>query len=501
MTDSTDPWDLPIRSDNIELIRLDRSVLDAVTSGVDTVPGHWEACTRFPIPEHARRARGRIEAPGVSVRVDGESDAVARFFLAVRGQDHDTDSMPPTSLRSRESAAPARTPPPAVQTPAEILSAFRTEAAMNRSAQYTEECGRLIERVLIWCQKSDPFSLTREDIAGFITQMRDKGWPKELANKIKSPKGKSHAGRPVHPNTLRVYATRIETFFDWAVQTERLKASPIVGLQKPSTIDKEQRAFNDDEVRRIIAAARADEESPHPKRPTKRWRLYHFLAITGCAIAMSEILRWKDFDLEADTPVVKVFRSKTKKEWEISLDDDTAAMLRAWRDEQKAEPRDLVFGKRPNDRCVYRDMEDAGIDRKDKHGRSGCWHLFRRFVGTQLALAGVDPKVAQKRLGHKNVTTTLKHYNRADENKLAQAAAASSLADVLNLASLKDSSATCRRSDDGVDSRIPHRSSSQMQETLQIQAEKRGRSPALRCGNQYAHLARPQAGAGCRVSS
>lgn len=405
----------------------------------------------------------------------------------------------PASRRLAPPAEGLEAPQTQTETSEQVLAAFAVEAGVRLSPAYVAEVQAIIRRVLLWRRKDHPFGLARDDIAAFIGQMREHGWPKELAAALKSPRGRSHAGRPVHPNTLRVYMVKIEAFFNWAVATERIKVSPVDGLEKPSTIEKAERAFTADEVRRLLAAARQDEESERPARPTPRWRLYLFLATTGSRIGEALALRWSHVDLEAEHPCVTFRGDATKKrrERKITLDEATADVLRAWRG--KAEDRDSVFGK-VNDRCLKRDMQDAGVAVKDRRGRGGAWHLFRRFTATELALSGADIKIAQQRLGHKNVTTTLRHYSRADESTAAQAVAAARLAENLHLDSANDSSVACNPPDDRVDSIQPDRSPSPVQFSLQNHAERKGGRRATRSGDLN-RTAQPKAAADCRLPS
>jgi integrase len=51
------------------------------------------------------------------------------------------------------------------------------------------------------------------------------------------------------------------------------------------------------------------------------------------------------------------------------------------------------------------------------------FHDLRHSHATQLLLAGVHPKVAQERLGHSTITTTLDLYSHVTETMQTDAAA------------------------------------------------------------------------------
>ena len=51
------------------------------------------------------------------------------------------------------------------------------------------------------------------------------------------------------------------------------------------------------------------------------------------------------------------------------------------------------------------------------------FHDLRHSHATQLLMAGVHPKVAQERLGHSSITTTLDLYSHVSETMQKDAAA------------------------------------------------------------------------------
>lgn len=61
-------------------------------------------------------------------------------------------------------------------------------------------------------------------------------------------------------------------------------------------------------------------------------------------------------------------------------------------------------------RTLTRDMERAGIPRRDENGQGGQWHCFRKGIVTHHLRNGVDIKAVQKLARHATVQTTLNFY-------------------------------------------------------------------------------------------
>ena len=70
---------------------------------------------------------------------------------------------------------------------------------------------------------------------------------------------------------------------------------------------------------------------------------------------------------------------------------------------------------------LRRDLEVAGIPYQDNAGRFLDFHSLRHTFGTNLARAGVAPKVAQELMRHSDVNLTLGIYSHVGISDLAGA--------------------------------------------------------------------------------
>lgn len=157
-------------------------------------------------------------------------------------------------------------------------------------------------------------------------------------------------------------------------------------------------------------------------------------------------VRWKNIDL--DRGMVRVVESleqtkalglrfkapKTEKARAIALPRFATDELRRMKREQAEEllrlgvrqsGQTLAFARADGEPLQPRSLthEFAYLVRRVKDVPRVRFHDLRHSHATQLLLAGVHPKIAQERLGHSTITTTLDLYSHVSENMQADAAA------------------------------------------------------------------------------
>lgn len=167
---------------------------------------------------------------------------------------------------------------------------------------------------------------------------------------------------------------------------------------------------------------------------------WHVLAMTGMRRGELLALRWRDIDLDAgavsirrSVGVVRVHGegaslvegpTKTAKPRVIDLDDDTAAVLRAWRLEragmalQLGRDNAIVFGDPEGShlhperfsRQFARDLARCAKALGDQAPPAIRLHDLRHTHATVLLADRENIKVVSERLGHANTTVTLSVY-------------------------------------------------------------------------------------------
>jgi len=217
--------------------------------------------------------------------------------------------------------------------------------------------------------------------------------------------------------TANDYLEAVRCFFNWLVKLGRAGSNPLLSVEKAKTKAgkaDEVRAFSDDEMLRLLAAA------------GERKTVYLMAVHTGLRRSELAALKWGDLHLDAVTPFVKVRASTTKngKPADIRLLPELAAAL----GELKGKATDAdgpVFKSIPRIERFYRDLKAAGVPVLDALGRKAVFHSFRHTFGTNLARGGVASRVAMALMRHSDRRLTDKIYT--DENLLGTWAAFDSL--------------------------------------------------------------------------
>lgn len=166
-----------------------------------------------------------------------------------------------------------------------------------------------------------------------------------------------------------------------------------------------------------------------------KWRNIDF---DNCYIRVENaITQVPQFDKHGKTIGRKTVISDTKtvaSVREVPMPDVLVDALKEWRDRQSLQEikkdqsrtadSDIVFSTNNGELRTYwgtramfnRLMKDNGLSEYGIH-----FHSLRHTFSSMLFEAGVNPKVIQMLLGHKDVTTTIKTYNSVDRRYFKQA--------------------------------------------------------------------------------
>jgi integrase len=248
----------------------------------------------------------------------------------------------------------------------ELLEAFISQhVSQNRSARAVS---LMLRRELgPWSGRS-VHDITKRDVIAVVSAVEQRGTP-VAANK-----------------TLKA----IKTFLRWCVGRAVLDQSPAEGIPLPTKEVARDRMLSDDELARVIIAARRIGD-PYGG-------VVELLALT--AQRREEVARcdWDEIDLGSRIWTLPTHRTKNAKPHIVHLSDQAIALLR-----QVTRKGKFIFsvtGSRP-----FQDFNNAKRKLDAMSGVTG-WRLhdLRRTCVSGMARLGVAPHVADKILNHQSGT-------------------------------------------------------------------------------------------------
>jgi integrase len=249
----------------------------------------------------------------------------------------------------------------------DLLEAYIAQrVSQNRSA---EEIARLLRREVgkPWGNKSI-HDVTKRDVVDVISAIEQRGAPVAANKALKS----------------------IKTFLRWCVGRAVLDRSPAEGVPSPTKEIARDRVLNDDELAKIILAARAI-GGPYGG-------IVELLALTGQRREEVAQLTWAELDFLKRVWTIPKSRTKNAKSHVLQLSNQSIAVLS--RIERQGPFVFSAVGTRPF-------QEFSGAKRVlDRLSEVTDWRLhdLRRTCVSGMARLGVAPHVADKILNHQSGT-------------------------------------------------------------------------------------------------
>ncbi len=231
--------------------------------------------------------------------------------------------------------------------------------------------------------------------------------------------------------TVNHYRADIVALMNWATKTGRIRnhsLSIIPKLNEQEDRRRVRRALTNEELTRLLETAIEQDEAN--RRYFPRYPVYLTAVMTGLRRNELKHLIWADVDFEKQTLRVRMNVGKAKREDIIPLHNQVVDVLAKIKpDNGRANGR--VFNTMPTILTFYKDIVRARekwikeakgdeekkrrrqsdfLAQKDSEGRIVDLHAMRTTLGTNLALNGVAPQIAQRIMRHSDYRTTLAHY-------------------------------------------------------------------------------------------
>lgn len=140
--------------------------------------------------------------------------------------------------------------------------------------------------------------------------------------------------------------------------------------------------------------------------------------IYSCGMRISEALNLKISDVDSKRMMVRIENSKGKRDREVMLSDKLLILLREYYAAYK--PSKHMFegqkGGKYSARSAEQVLKKAIL--KSKINKSASLHTLRHSYATHLIEKGIDIRIVQELLGHKNIKTTQIYTHITDLRKL-----------------------------------------------------------------------------------
>jgi integrase len=239
-----------------------------------------------------------------------------------------------------------------------------------------------------------------------LSQNRSGG---EIARLLRREIGKTWAGRGIHeigkrdvvelisvierrgaPVAANKALKSIKMFLRWCVGRAILDQSPAEGVPAPTKEIARDRVLSDEELARVILAARAIDD--------RYGGIVELLALTGQRREEVAKLAWEELDLSQRVWTIPKHRTKNAKPHVVYLSEESMAVLQ--RMEKHGPHAFASHGSKPFQHFAF-------AKRKlDELARVTGWRLhdLRRTCVSGMARLGVAPHVADKILNHQSGT-------------------------------------------------------------------------------------------------
>jgi integrase len=283
----------------------------------------------------------------------------------------------------------------------DLLEAYITQhVSQNRSARGTSQ---MLRRELASWSNRSIHEISKRDVIEVVAAVEQRG-AGVAANKI---------------------LKAIKTFLRWCVGRAVLDHSPAEGIPLPTKEVPRDRVLTDDELARVIIAAR--------EIGGTYGGIVELLALTGQRREEAARCLWDELDLQSRIWTLPNLRTKNAKPHIVHLSDQAIAVLR-----QAKRRGTFVFsltGARP-----FQDFSNAKRELDAKSGVTG-WRLhdLRRTCVSGMAALGVAPHVADKILNHQSgtisgVAAVYQRHQFMSERKAALEKWGAHVAQILSLA-------------------------------------------------------------------
>ncbi|MHB8751602.1 MAG: tyrosine-type recombinase/integrase [Aggregatilineales bacterium] len=214
---------------------------------------------------------------------------------------------------------------------------------------------------------------------------------------------------PLRPATRAHKQAALASFFAWAVRNGLLASNPMDLVERVKLADPQPRALKREQIEQILVVI------PPPQLRDRL--LFRLLYETGLRVSEALALHVEDLDLTPDNEHLKVLGKGGRRRLVLLDDPALVKLLRRYLAHTHYQHGPL-FRAIKNGRggsLRYQSVQERW-KRYCKIAAVNCTlHQLRHSHATELVNGGVSLATVRKRLGHKNLQTTLRYAEQSDE--------------------------------------------------------------------------------------
>ena len=256
----------------------------------------------------------------------------------------------------------------------------------------------------------------RRDLTRYLSYLRGLGHdspasvtPDQVASYVQVLRTGSDGGSVLSAASTGRAVVALRGLHRFAVLEGRAESDPAAEIRPPSSSRRLPKAISVAEVEALLEAASAG-EGPGPLRDRA---LLELLYSTGARITEAVSLAVDDVDLDAETPLVRLF-GKGRRERIVPLGSHAVRALEAY----LVRGRPVLASHGRGGPALFLGQRGAPLSRQSawavlqaaasgaKLDASVSPHTLRHSFATHLLAGGADVRVVQELLGHASVTTT-----------------------------------------------------------------------------------------------
>lgn len=216
------------------------------------------------------------------------------------------------------------------------------------------------------------------------------------------------------PATRARKQAALNSFFQWAFRQDLIAANPMAKIESVKRDTPQIRALERQEVERILAVI--------PAKQIRDRLLFRLLFETGLRVGEALQLYVEDLDMTLDDEHLYV-RGKGGQRRTVLLDDSRLVVQLRHYLKQTGYKHGPLFRAQKNSRggpIRYQSVQYRWQKYCEDAGIHCTLHQLRHTHATEMVNDGVSLATIRKRLGHKNIQTTLRYAEQSDESADAE---------------------------------------------------------------------------------